>query len=84
MVRKLDEQTFTNKFEFHGVPILYGFVPHLSKKIRKLLLSVSCTMVSLSYEGYVANVLDCNIVVSEFELHSHNTSTFGLILLKKV
>ena len=36
MVSKLDYQTFT--FKYHRVPYLYGLVPHLMKKLRKLLL----------------------------------------------
>ena len=36
MVSKLDEQTYTSEFESHWVPLSYGLVPHLSKKLSKL------------------------------------------------
>ena len=36
MVSKLDLQTYTSEFEFHWVPLSYGLVPHLSKKLSKL------------------------------------------------
>ena len=35
MVSKLDKQTYTSEFESHWVPLSYGLVPHLSKKLRK-------------------------------------------------
>ena len=38
MVCKLDKQTFTSKFESHGEPYSYGLMPHLSKKLCKVLL----------------------------------------------
>ena len=37
MVSKLDLQTYTSELESHWVPHLYGLVPHLSKKLSKLL-----------------------------------------------
>ena len=37
MVSKLDEQTYTSEFESHRVPLSYGLVPRLSKKLSKLL-----------------------------------------------
>ena len=37
MVSKLDWQTYTSEFESHWVPHSYGLVPHLSKKLSKLL-----------------------------------------------
>ena len=36
MVSKLDSQTYTSEFESHWVPLSYGLVPHLSKKLSKL------------------------------------------------
>ena len=39
MVSKLDQQTFTSEFKSHLVPLSYVFVPHLSKKLCKLLNS---------------------------------------------
>ena len=41
MVKKLDEQAYTSEFESHWVPPLYGFVPHLSKKLSELLQCIS-------------------------------------------
>ena len=38
MVGKLDKKTYTNEFESHWVPHLYGLVPHLCKKLNKLRL----------------------------------------------
>ena len=38
MVNKLDLQTCKNEFESHRVPHSYGLVPHLSKRLSKLLL----------------------------------------------
>ena len=35
MVSKLDKQTYTSEFESHWVPISYGLVPNLSKKLCK-------------------------------------------------
>ena len=35
---KLDKQTYTSEFESHWVPHTNGPVPHLSKKLSKLLL----------------------------------------------
>ena len=35
MVRKLDLQTYTSEFESHWVPLSYGLVPQLSKKLSK-------------------------------------------------
>ena len=35
MVSKLDKQTYTSEFESHWVPLSYGLVPHLSKKLSK-------------------------------------------------
>ena len=35
MVSKLDLQTYTSEFESHLVPLSYGLVPHLSKKLSK-------------------------------------------------
>ena len=37
MVSKLEYQTFTSEFEFHWVSHSYNFVPHLNKKLCKLL-----------------------------------------------
>ena len=37
MVSKLDKQTYTGEFESHWVPYTSGLVPHLSKKLSKLL-----------------------------------------------
>ena len=37
MVSKLDQQTFMSDFESDSVSYLYGLVPHLSKKLCKLL-----------------------------------------------
>ena len=37
MVNKVDEQTLTSDFKSHWVPHLYGLVPHLSKRLNKLL-----------------------------------------------
>ena len=37
MVYKLDLQTFASEFESHWVIYLYDLVPHLSKKLCKLL-----------------------------------------------
>ena len=39
IVSKLDEQTYTSEFESYWVPHSYGLVPHLSKKLCKLLPS---------------------------------------------
>ena len=36
LVSKLDLQTYTSEFESHWVPLSYGLVPHLSKKLCKL------------------------------------------------
>ena len=36
MVSKLDKQTYTSEFESHWVPLSYGLVPHLSKKLNKI------------------------------------------------
>ena len=36
MDSKLDQQTYTTEFESHWVPLSYGLVPHLSKKLSKL------------------------------------------------
>ena len=36
MVSKLDKQTYTSEFESHWVPLSYGLVLHLSKKLCKL------------------------------------------------
>ena len=41
MVNKLDKETFTSEFGSHWVPHLYGFVPHLSKLLGKLLYWIS-------------------------------------------
>ena len=35
MVSKLALQTYTSEFESHWVPLSYGLVPHLSKKLSK-------------------------------------------------
>ena len=35
-------QTFTSEFESYGVPHSYGLVPHLSKKLCKLLIYIFC------------------------------------------
>ena len=35
MVSKLDLQTYTSEFESHWVPLSYGLVPHLTKKLSK-------------------------------------------------
>ena len=40
MVSKLDKQTYTSEFLSHWVPISYGLVPHLSKKLSKLSLRI--------------------------------------------
>ena len=40
MVSKVDYQTYTSGLESHWVPHSYGFVPHLSKKLSKLLFAV--------------------------------------------
>ena len=37
MVSKLDQQTYTSESESHWVPFSYCLVPHLSKKLSKLL-----------------------------------------------
>ena len=37
MVSMLDQQTFTSEFESHWEPHLYSLVPHLNKKLCKLL-----------------------------------------------
>ena len=36
MVSNLDLQIYTSEFESHWVPLSYGLVPHLSKKLSKL------------------------------------------------
>ena len=36
MDSKLDYPTYTSEFESHWVPLSYGLVPHLSKKLSKL------------------------------------------------
>ena len=36
MVCKLAWQTYTSEFESHWVPLSYGLVPHLNKKLSKL------------------------------------------------
>ena len=36
MVSKLDWQAYMSEFESHWVPLSYGLVPHLSKKLSKL------------------------------------------------
>ena len=41
MDSKLDKQTFTSEFKSHWVPPLYDLVPHLRKKLSKLLLKNS-------------------------------------------
>ena len=38
MVRKLDKETFTTEFESYWVPHSYSLLPHLSKKLRNLLM----------------------------------------------
>ena len=38
MVSKLDWQGYTSEFKSHWVPHSYGHVPHLSKKLCRLLL----------------------------------------------
>ena len=40
MVSKLDKQIYVSEFESHWVPHTNGLVPHLSKKLSKLLLWV--------------------------------------------
>ena len=40
MVSKLDEQNFTSEFEPHWMPHSYGLVPHLTKKLSKLLIQI--------------------------------------------
>ena len=41
MVSKLDKQTYTSEFECHWVPLSYGPVPHVTKKLSKLLLLIT-------------------------------------------
>ena len=41
MVSKLDKQTYTSAFESYWVPHSYNLVPHVSKKLSKLLLDTS-------------------------------------------
>ena len=38
MVSKLDLQTYMSEFESHWLSHSYGLVPHLSKKLCKLML----------------------------------------------
>ena len=40
MVSKLDKQAFTSEFESHWMSHSFGFVPHQSKMLSKLLLLI--------------------------------------------
>ena len=46
MVSKLDYPTFTNELKLHWVSHLCGYVPHLNKKLCKLLHKKSGVMVN--------------------------------------
>ncbi len=49
MVSKIGLQTYMSEFESHWVPLSYGLVPHLSKKLSKFpRVLVLCEMQSVS------------------------------------
>ena len=61
MIRNFSWQTFASEFEFHGVLYSYGLVPHLSKKLRKLLmyLFICCQLHSVRNHYFFKFYLEC-------------------------
>ena len=50
-VSKLDKQTYTSEFESHWAPHSFGFVPHRSKELCKL-LKVTWVLFGLVFIAY--------------------------------
>ena len=46
MVSKLGSETYTSEFESYWVPLSYGHVPHLTKKLSKLLFKWTNSSIS--------------------------------------
>ena len=58
VVNKLDQKTYANVFESHWMPHSYSLVPHLSKKLSKLLWGLNSLLKDMNcYMIYAGDLL---------------------------